>query len=112
MVGWGFGMVAIMIVLFSLYLHHSSRNVLMNIINAIKTGDVKQAPKLEAMLSTAIRNSKEREQSWQRQATIDALTSCRNSGSFDKEMAALITQGQPFALALVDIDNFKSINDT
>lgn len=112
MVVWGFGMAAVVIVLFGLYLRHSSRNVLMNIINAIKTGDVKQAPKLEAMLSTAIRNSKEREQSWQRQATIDALTGCRNRGAFDKDMAALIARGQPFALALVDIDNFKSINDT
>lgn len=111
-VGWGFGMAAVVIVLFGLYLRHSSRNVLMNIINAIKTGDVKQAPKLEAMLSNAIRNSKEREQSWQRQATIDALTGCRNRGSFDKDLTALINQGQPFALSLIDIDNFKSINDT
>lgn len=112
MVGWGFGMAAVVIVLFALYLRHSSRNVLMNIINAIKTGDVKQAPKLEAMLSTAIRNSKAREQAYQRQATIDALTGCRNRGAFDKDIAALIAQRQPFALALVDIDNFKSINDT
>jgi diguanylate cyclase (GGDEF)-like protein len=105
-------MAAVVIVLFGLYLRHSSRNVLMNIINAIKTGDVKQAPKLEAMLSTAIRNSKAREQAYQRQATIDALTGCRNRGAFDKDIAALIAQRQPFALALVDIDNFKSINDT
>ena len=111
-VGWGFGMAAVVIGLFGLYLRHSASGVLMNIINAIKTGDVKQAPKLEAMLSSAIRNSKAREKAYQRQATIDALTGCRNRGAFDKDIAALIAQGQPFAMALVDVDNFKSINDT
>jgi hypothetical protein len=34
---------AIIIILFGLYLRHASRTVLMNIINAIKTGDVKRA---------------------------------------------------------------------
>lgn len=111
-VSWGFGTAAIVIILFGLYLRHSSRSVLMNIINAIKTGDVKQAPKLEAMLSTAIISSKEREQAYQRQATIDALTGCRNRGAFDKDVAVLMAAHQPFTLALVDIDNFKSINDT
>lgn len=39
----GFALAAIVIVLFGLYLRHASRTVLMNIINAIKTGDVKRA---------------------------------------------------------------------
>jgi hypothetical protein len=39
-----FALAAIVIVLFGLYLRHASRTVLMNIINAIKTGDVKRAP--------------------------------------------------------------------
>ncbi len=39
-VGWGFALAAIIIILFGLYLRHASRSVLMNIINAIKTGDV------------------------------------------------------------------------
>ena len=95
-----------------LYLRHASRTVLMNIINAIKTGDVKRAPRLEAMLSKAIETNKQRELSYVRQATIDALTGCKNRRAFDSDIAALMNDHQPFALALVDIDNFKSINDT
>lgn len=111
-VAWGFGLAGVLIVLFGLYLRHTSRTVLMNIINAIKTGDVKRAPRLEAMLSNTIQTNKAREQAYQRQATIDALTGCKNRGAFDKDIAALMASHQPFALALVDVDNFKSINDT
>mgnify|MGYP000844617161 FL=1 len=109
---WGFALAAIIIALFGLYLRHASRTVLMNIINAIKTGDVKRAPRLEAMLSKAIESNKERELAYVRQATIDALTGCKNRRAFDSDIAALMNDHQPFALALVDIDNFKSINDT
>ncbi len=112
LVGWGFTTAAVMIILFGLYLSHSARTVLINIINAIKTGDVEHAPRLEAMLSKAIESSKEREKTWVRQATMDALTNCKNRRAFDADTAALINDHQPFALALVDIDNFKSINDT
>jgi hypothetical protein len=109
-VTWGFSLAAITILLFGLYLRHASRSVLMNIINAIKTGDVTQVPRLEAMLSKAIESNKAREQSWVRQATIDALTGCKNRRAFDTDIAALMNDHQPFAMALIDIDNFKSIN--
>lgn len=109
---WGFGMAAILIILFGLYLRHASSTVLINIINAIKTGDVKQAPRLEAMLSTAIITSKETQKIYQRQATLDALTGCKNRRAFDIDIAALTDNHQAFSLALIDIDNFKSINDT
>lgn len=111
-VTWGFSLAAIVIVLFGLYLRHASRTVLMNIINAIKTGEVKQAPKLEAMLSKAIISNKERELTYVRQATIDALTGCKNRRAFDNDVAALMKEDAAFSLALIDIDNFKSINDT
>ncbi|WP_437889434.1 sensor domain-containing diguanylate cyclase [Phytobacter sp. V91] len=111
-VGWGFGVAAIIVILFGLYLRYASRTVLLNILNAIKTGDVQQSPKLEAMLSKAIVTNKEREQAWVRQATMDALTNCKNRRAFDGDITALMNDHQPFMLALADIDNFKSINDT
>ncbi len=84
----------------------------MTIINAIKTGDVSQAPRLEAMLSHTIQSNKEREMAYVRQATHDALTGCKNRRAFDSDVDELLSTHQPFALALIDIDNFKSINDT
>ncbi|HDR2755916.1 sensor domain-containing diguanylate cyclase [Enterobacter sp. RHBSTW-00175] len=111
-VGWGLALASLIIILFGLYLRHASRTVLMNIINAIKTGDVSTAPRLEAMLSHTIQSNKERELAYVRQATHDALTGCKNRRAFDNDIAELLNNHQPFALALVDIDNFKSINDT
>jgi len=111
-VGWGFALAALIIILFGLYLRHASRTVLMNIINAIKTGDVSQAPRLEATLTHAIQSNKEREMAYVRQATHDALTGCKNGRAFDSDIDERLNAHQPFALALIDIDNFKSINDT
>ncbi|XTZ38213.1 sensor domain-containing diguanylate cyclase [Salmonella enterica] len=107
----GFAIAGLIIIWFGLYLRHASRNVLMNILNAIETGDVRRAPKLEALLSKAIESNKKRELSWARQATIDALTNCKNRRAFDNEISTLMNDHHAFALALVDVDNFKSIND-
>ncbi len=78
----------------------------------LKPATSNRAPRLEAMLSKAIETNKQRELTYVRQATIDALTGCKNRRAFDSDIAALMNDHQPFALALVDIDNFKSINDT
>jgi diguanylate cyclase (GGDEF) domain len=111
-IGWGFALASIVIILFGLYLRHASRTVLLNIINAIRTGDVSQTPRLEATLSHTIQSNKAREMAYARQATHDALTGCKNRRAFDEDVAKLLNNHQPFALALIDIDNFKSINDT
>ena len=109
---WGFALAGIIIITFGLYLRQASRAILMNIINAIKTGDTQHAPGLEVMLHKAIEVNKERERAYVRQATVDSLTGCKNRWAFDTDITELMNNHQPFALALVDIDNFKSINDT
>lgn len=111
-ISWGFALAGLIIITFGLYLRHASRGILMNIINAIKTGDTNRAPGLEVMLHKAIETNKERERAYVRQATVDSLTGCKNRWAFDNDITALMAERQHFALALVDIDNFKSINDT
>ena len=111
-ISWGFALAGLIIITFGLYLRHASRGILMNIINAIKTGDTQRAPGLEVMLHKAIETNKERERAYVRQATVDSLTGCKNRWAFDTDITALMNDRQSFALALVDIDNFKSINDT
>ena len=45
-------------------------------------------------------------------ADLDALTSLRNHGTFQRDLAAMIEAGQPFSLLMMDLDSFKSFNDT
>jgi diguanylate cyclase (GGDEF)-like protein len=51
-----------------------------------------------------------------RAASTDGLTGVANRRSFDRELDRLVrarrAQGTPFALVLVDVDHFKSVNDT
>lgn len=49
-------------------------------------------------------------------STIDHLTQVKNRLSFDREIHHEVTRGKrykrPFSLAIVDIDNFKNVNDS
>ncbi|MGY3901758.1 sensor domain-containing diguanylate cyclase [Aeromonas lusitana] len=44
-------------------------------------------------------------------STTDALTGLFNRRSFDQDLRACVDNGQPFFLGMVDLDNFKAIND-
>jgi diguanylate cyclase (GGDEF)-like protein len=45
-------------------------------------------------------------------ADLDALTGLRNHGTFQRDLAAMVETGQPFSLLMMDLDSFKSFNDT
>ena len=45
-------------------------------------------------------------------ASIDALTQIPNRGTFDRTLRRWLERGSPFVLALLDIDDFKKVNDT
>lgn len=46
------------------------------------------------------------------QAEHDALTEALNRGSFEKILQVYDTEDSKFALILIDVDSFKSVNDT
>jgi diguanylate cyclase (GGDEF)-like protein len=45
-------------------------------------------------------------------AEQDALTGLRNHGSFQRELGHAVDAGRPFAVLMLDLDDFKSFNDT
>jgi diguanylate cyclase (GGDEF)-like protein len=45
-------------------------------------------------------------------ADLDALTGLRNHGTFQRDIGALVEAGKPFSLLMMDLDSFKSFNDT
>jgi diguanylate cyclase (GGDEF)-like protein len=44
-------------------------------------------------------------------AQMDALTGLRNHGTFREELGAAVARGAPFALLMLDLDDFKAYND-
>jgi diguanylate cyclase (GGDEF)-like protein len=44
-------------------------------------------------------------------AQTDALTGLRNHGTFRDDLRAAVAAGRPFALLMLDLDDFKSYND-
>ena len=45
-------------------------------------------------------------------AEQDALTGLRNHGSFQRELGQAVELGRPFAVLMLDLDDFKTFNDT
>ena len=46
-----------------------------------------------------------------REASVDALTGLQNRRAFDLVLAELVAKDEPFALIIIDVDNFKETND-
>jgi diguanylate cyclase (GGDEF)-like protein len=63
-----------------------------------------------AQVSVALQNA-ESHRAVERRAQTDTLTGLLNFGSFSDRLAALVTAGEPFSLVMLDLDNFKSVND-
>jgi diguanylate cyclase (GGDEF)-like protein len=64
-----------------------------------------------AQVSIALRNA-EVFQAAEVRASTDDLTALLNHGTFKDRLTRCVTDGEPFGLVMIDLDKFKSINDT
>ena len=63
-------------------------------------------------LSKRVENLEAKLEEARREAMMDSLTRIANRGGFDQTLRAWIGQKKPFVLGMVDIDHFKTINDS
>jgi diguanylate cyclase (GGDEF)-like protein len=63
-----------------------------------------------AQVSIALQNA-EVFRAVETRARTDDLTGLLNQGAFRDELEARVTAGQPFSLVIVDLDDFKGVND-
>jgi len=63
------------------------------------------------LISALIRQTLRAEKQALRLASTDALTGIANRRAFSEQIAALTTHGTPYALTLIDVNDFKGIND-
>ena len=67
---------------------------------------------LASVYNEMFEENQEKQRIIRREAERDALTDLLNRRCFERTLGAYKQAGEPFALVLVDIDTFKTINDT
>lgn len=82
-----------------------------DIVTMIRFGSETTPSNINSIRHEIDRNAKEL-QAEKTRADKDTLTGLYNRGCFDNTLDQLLDGGDTFSLALIDIDNFKSINDT
>ncbi|OZI62053.1 sensor domain-containing diguanylate cyclase [Bordetella genomosp. 11] len=70
-----------------------------------------EAAQLKRALLTGLGSINHKMRSLRRESTTDALTSLLNRRGLMRALDEFATTGVPFAVAVIDIDNFKAIND-
>jgi diguanylate cyclase len=85
-------------------------------LNRIVTEKQKKDEAGYARLSQRVEDLQDSLQKSRQEATLDALTGVANRGAFDRAIESWIAghkkNNKPFILALLDLDDFKAINDT
>lgn len=104
---------ALIVLLFCWWSTRAALNaIFMRIATSIRSGAINPAS-VEELIFEEIHSSQQRQSSIAHEALTDGLTGLNNRRAFDADAARLSADPHAHAhLAMIDIDNFKKINDT
>lgn len=91
-------------------LRNSFNKMIIQIVAMLRIGRI-DLDKPDNLLRQEIQHGHDQMQEAVTASTTDALTGLFNRRSFDQDLRACLTRGHPFFLGIVDLDNFKAIND-
>ena len=109
---------AVMMLLICLIMRHWIVRPLLDYNEDIRHGSIfrvhgaNELQMLAKTYNTLYQENAEREMLIKHQAEHDALTELLNRGSFDRILSLYEKNQSNFALILIDVDTFKSVNDT
>lgn len=115
----GLALLVLLLLINSLVMHKLVVKPLVHYIASVHHGDplpIEGALELQSLAETCnavFEENRETQKIIRHEAEHDPLTDLLNCGSFNNRIFPICCQGNsPFALILVDIDHFKSINNT
>ena len=114
----GLALLVIVLLINSLVMHKLVVNPLVHYIASVHHGDplpIEGALELQSLAETCnavFEENRETQKIIRHEAEHDPLTDLLNRGSFNRIFPICCQGNAPFALVLVDIDCFKSVNDT
>lgn len=114
----GVAILAILMLLMCIVIRHLVVKPLVSYNESIKRGEIFPVIGAEELQNLALtynkvyKENEETQKLIRHEAEHDGLTDLLNRGSFDKVLDIYEKGDRPFAMILVDVDIFKSVNDT
>lgn len=105
-------MICLMIILTLIFLYNIyNKSIISKLYLDINGVDLASTSLDMSSLSNEIVKHREKYRQIQQDAFVDELTKLYNRKKLEETTAMLTSRGKPFYLAIIDLDNFKSIND-
>ncbi len=114
----GVGILALLMLAMCIMVRHLVVKPLISYNTSIKRGEIfpvigaEELQNLAETYNQVYKENKEAQKLIRHEAEHDSLTDLLNRGSFDRVLDIYVRGDRPFAMILVDVDTFKSVNDT
>lgn len=93
------------------FMRHSIKSMIVDIVSMMRFGRLELKNDVDKQILNEINESSQQIKSAKSASLTDGLTGLLNRRSFDNDINYLLTRKAPFSLGIIDIDNFKKIND-
>ncbi|WP_213716201.1 sensor domain-containing diguanylate cyclase [Cedecea lapagei] len=93
------------------FMHQSIKSMVIDIISMMRFGRLDMKGGVDKQIMNEINASSQQIKSAKNASLTDGLTGLLNRRSFDNDINYLLAREAPFSLGIIDIDNFKKIND-
>ena len=94
-----------------LFMRQSIKAMIVDIVSMMRFGRIELKDGVDKGILSEIGESSRQIKNAKSASLTDGLTGLLNRRSFDNDVNYLLTREAPFSLGIIDIDNFKKIND-
>ncbi|AJZ89774.1 diguanylate cyclase [Klebsiella michiganensis] len=94
-----------------LFMRQSIKSMIVDIVSMMRFGRLELKDGVDKKILSEINENSQQIKNAKNASLTDGLTGLLNRRSFDNDVNYLLTREAPFSLAIIDVDDFKKIND-